>query len=182
LNGGFFQVDVQTIREQLLEEPWIAEAAVERQWPDVIRVAIKEQVPAARWGENALLNSAADVFAPNRASLPDALPRLRGPVGAEAEVLDAYRQMVVQLRKIGLEVGAVSLSQRGAWTITLRDDTELILGRHDIWSRLNRFCLSFDRFLKANWSRIAKIDLRFTNGFSVTERMLAEPARSLVNG
>ncbi|MSR13111.1 MAG: FtsQ-type POTRA domain-containing protein [Gammaproteobacteria bacterium] len=174
LDGGFFQVDVQKIHRELLEEPWIFDATVERLWPDVIRVEIKEQIPTARWGENALLNSDADVFAPHVASIPQALPRLSGPVGTEIEVLRAYKKMAERLDALGMKVGSVSVSQRGAWTLTLTDNTQLIFGRDDIWRRLHRFCASFDVLLKEGWTRIAKVDLRFTNGFSVTERRRPE--------
>lgn len=170
LKGGFFQIDVQSIHHQLLEEPWLYEATVERVWPDVIRVAIKEQVPAAQWGQNALLNADADIFAPNPSSIPNALPKLSGPVGSESEVLSAYHDISGQLAVLELEVATVALSSRGAWTVTLRGDTRLILGRDHISQRLDRFCTAFKPLLKAEWERIATVDLRFTNGFAVTER------------
>lgn len=170
LNGGFFQIDVQSIHQQLLDEPWIYDATVERVWPDVIRVAIKEQVPTAQWGQNALLNADADIFAPNPTSIPSALPKLSGPVGSESEVLHAYHDITKQLAVLRLEVAAVALSSRGAWTITLRDDTRLILGRDHIPQRLDRFCTAFKPLLEAEWGRIQTVDLRFTNGFAVTAR------------
>ncbi len=183
LDGGFFQIDVQKIRRQLLEEPWIFEATVERIWPDVIRVAVQEQIPVARWGRSALLNRESDIFAPNSATLPAELPLLNGPVGSESEVLSEYREMTTGLADSGLKIAGVSLSERGAWTITLQDDTQLILGRHDIRRRFERFCASFGPLLKADWSRIAKVDLRFTNGFAVTERAAPEASEALqING
>jgi cell division protein FtsQ len=170
MRGGFFQLNVQIIQDQLLAEPWIAAATVERVWPDVIRVAIKEQVPAAQWGENALLNAAADIFAPNPGSIPEGLPRLNGPVGSESEVLESYGRIAEQLDELGLKVSVVSLSGRGAWTVTLSDDAQLILGRHDVARRLARFRAAFAPLLKPEWARIEVVDLRFTNGFAVTER------------
>ncbi|MGH8597894.1 MAG: cell division protein FtsQ/DivIB [Gammaproteobacteria bacterium] len=183
LRGGFFQIDVEDIHRQLLEEPWIREATVERIWPDEIRVAIKEQIPAARWGKTALLSIDADIFAPNPPFALDRLPVLTGPVGSESEILGTYRQMKTRLSVLGLQVAAISLSERGAWSLKLRDDTLLILGRHDTHRRLERFCTVFEPLLKTEWPRIATVDLRFTNGFSITERASAEiDAQTRISG
>ena len=170
LHGGFFDVDVQMIRGRLLEEPWIFEATVERMWPDVLRVAIVEQVPTARWGPHALLNAAADVYAPAQSSIPTGLPTLNGPIGSEVEVLARYREIAAQLRALPLEVATVSLSERGAWTVGLRDQTQLVIGRRNIEQRIARFTAVFEPWLKPQWSNIATVDLRYTNGFAVQER------------
>lgn len=174
LHGGFFQIDVQEIRRGLLEEPWVMEATIERRWPDVIRVAISEQRPAARWGGHALLNTAADVFAPNLGTFPQDLPRLDGPVGSELEVLTTYRAVTERMRALGLTVASLELSERGAWTVGLTGDTRLILGRNRIEERLERFRLAYDLALRDTWSDVESVDLRYTNGFAIQERKPAE--------
>ncbi len=170
LSGGFFQVDVQKIRHDLVEEPWVMEATIERIWPDVLRVSISEQRPAAKWGKHALLNTTADVFAPGVGSFPEDLPQLSGPVGSESEVLATYRLIAGRLTALDLAVAWLELSERGAWTVGLRDETRLILGRHRIDERLRRFRLAFESALKENWHNVESIDLRYTNGFAIQER------------
>lgn len=174
LRGGFFQIDVQEIRRSLLEEPWVMEATIERRWPDVLRVAISEQQPAARWGNHALLNTAADVFAPALGTFPQHLPRLSGPVGSETEILSTYRVIAERMMPLGLSVTWLELSERGAWTVGLQNETRLILGRHRINERLQRFRRAFESALKENWSDIESIDLRYTNGFAIQERKLED--------
>jgi len=170
LHGGFFQVDVQEIRSGLLEEPWVRDAQIERRWPDIVRVRIEEQQPTARWGEHALLNTAADVFAPNPGTFPRGLPRLNGPVGSELEVLTTYRMVTERMRALGLKVASLELSERGAWTVGLEGETRLLLGRHRIEERLERFRAAYDLALKATWPEIASVDLRYTNGLAIRER------------
>lgn len=181
LQGGFFHVDVQRIRESLIDEPWVQDAQVERVWPDAINVNIREQRPAARWGRNALLNTEADVFAPSPGSFPGELPRLSGPVGTEREVLTNFRAIDARLARLGLKVEWVALSERGAWTVGLAGPVRLVIGRHRVDERLDRFEAAFARVLEDAWPRLASIDLRYTNGFAVQERgsraAASEPGR-----
>jgi cell division protein FtsQ len=170
LQGGFFQVHVQRIRENLIDEPWIQDAQVERVWPDAISVTIQEQQPAARWGRSALLNVEADVFAPSPGSFPGELPKLSGPVGTEREVLTNFKAMQVRFARLGLDVERVALSERGAWTVQLTGPVRLVVGRHRVDERLDRFEAAFGPVLKDAWPRLESIDLRYTNGFAVLER------------
>ncbi len=170
LDGGFFEIDVQKIKRRMLEEPWVAEAVVERVWPDAVRVTIKEQVPAATWGNHALLNGEADIFAPSAASIPSGLPRLDGPVGTESAVLAMYQTVAKRLTNLELKPVAVVLSQRGAWIVELADGARLVLGRASLDERIARFSVAYTPLLKSNWSHIGVVDLRYTNGFAVRER------------
>jgi cell division protein FtsQ len=175
VRGGFFHVDVRHVREMLLGEPWVREASVQRLWPDTLHVSIVEQQPVAYWGANALLNDAADIFAPNRASFPGGLAQLDGPVGSETETLALLRQAAERLAPLGLVVASVRLSERRALAIGLRDGVTIVLGRRAVQDRLARFVAAYQRVLRANWSRVGVIDLRYTNGFSIRERA-ASPA------
>lgn len=170
VRGGFFHVDVQHVRETILQEPWVREATVQRLWPDTLHVSIVEQHPVAYWGESALLNDKADIFVPGKASFPAGLIRLDGPVGSEMDTLEAYRHAQARLAPLGLEVAAVSLSERRAQTLRLADGATVVLGRRAAADRLERFVAAYQQVLRDNWGRIAVIDLRYTNGFSIRER------------
>lgn len=176
VRGGFFHVDVQHVRETILEEPWVREATVQRLWPDTLHVSIVEQQPVAYWGESALLNDAADIFVPSKASFPPGLIRLDGPVGTEMETLDAWRHAAARLKPLGLTVTAVALSERRALTLRLADGATIVLGRRAALDRLERFVAAYQQVLRDNWARIAVIDLRYTNGFSIRERAVAATA------
>ena len=176
LQGGFFQVDVQQLRLGVLREPWVREASVQRVWPDTVRVVIEEQVPVARWGRDALLNTEAEVFRPARASFPKGLVRLQGPPGSEREVLVMYRDLAARLERLQLPLAHLTLSERGAWRFRLADETEVVLGRERVAERLDRFERAYRAQLVDAWSGIAAIDLRYTNGFTVMERKVEAAA------
>jgi len=167
--GGFFGVDVRDVRRRILDEPWIFDASVRREWPDTIRVSITEQQAVARWGEYALLNEHADIFVPETEG-PPALVQLDGPIGTESELLRRHVEISRQLSAIGLRVSGISLSARRAWTITIEDGARIVIGRDALDARLFRFSRAFDQVLKANWEHVALVDLRYTNGFAIKEK------------
>lgn len=169
VKAGFFGVDVGEIRQILLDEPWIRDATIRRVWPNALRVSIEEQLPVARWGDHALLNEYADIFVPEPGEIPTHLVRLSGPVGTEMDVLTRYHFVARKLGEIGLTPGGVHLSERHAWTVTTDSGREIVLGRQDFELRLARFAFGYRRGLNAFWTRIGRVDLRYTNGFAVAE-------------
>ena len=167
VNVGFFRLDVDEIREMLLDEPWIFDATIRRVWPGTLRVSIVEQNPVAYWGSNALLNQFADIFVPLEQEIPLGLVRLNGPVGSESEVLERYQFISGLLAENRLRPAAVHLSERHAWTVTLNDGHRIVIGRREFEHRLRRFAFAYEQGLKAFWHRIGSVDLRYTNGFAV---------------
>ena len=50
LNGGFFNLDVDAFRAELLAElPWVKSVSVRKVWPDKLLVEIAEYKPLVRW-------------------------------------------------------------------------------------------------------------------------------------
>lgn len=174
VDGGFFSVDVANVRNRILDDPWIFDAAVQRVWPDTIRVSIREQDAVARWGEYALLNEFADIFVPNGDDIPSYLPKLNGPIGTESEMLSRYTAARSRLQKLGLNIAQIEMSDRRAWVMELTSGTSLVIGREELDQRLSRFSHAYDRFLKDSWEKVESIDLRYTNGFAVREKNVEE--------
>lgn len=170
VDAGFFGVDVARVRARLLDEPWIREATIRRVWPDTLRVSVIEQVPVARWGAEMLLNESGDIFAPAPESIPQGFVQFDGPLGLELEMLNRYRAMRPRFVELGLAVARLRLSARHAWTIYLDGGQEIELGRRDVERRLDRFLLAYRTGLMDIWAGIGRIDLRYPNGFAVSQR------------
>jgi cell division protein FtsQ len=75
----------------------------------------------------------------------------------------------------GLQVVRVRLSARGSWNLLLSNDTEIEVGRGDPALRLARFARLMPRLEDDQMSRIARADLRYTNGFALTWRAPPQP-------
>lgn len=146
VRGTFFTVDLEHVRESLEKLPWVREARVERRWPDTLVVSLEEQVPVARWNDNALVNSEGGVFV---AATSDALPRLSGPEESSAEVVDAYRRYQTALKPLDMNIAELRLSPRRAWWIRLDNGMQLVLGRQQTDVRLARFVSLYPRLIAA---------------------------------
>jgi cell division protein FtsQ len=146
VRGTFFTVDLEHVRESLEKLPWVREARVERRWPDTLVVSLVEQVPVARWNDNALVNSEGGVFV---AAAAGNLPRLSGPEDSSAEVVAAYRRYQAALAPLDMRIAELRLSPRRAWWIRLDNGMQLALGRQQTDARLARFVTFYPRLLAA---------------------------------
>lgn len=170
LNAGFFLLDVDAVRRALLSEPWINDVSVRRIWPDTVQVTVVEQRAEAVWCDKALVNDAAVIFAPDPDSFPVGLARLCGPEGSHEEVLERYKAMHAVLKDYDLDFEELSLSDRRAWSLHLKNGPTVIIGRKDVETRIGHLCSVLDNGLDSNLKGIETIDLRYTNGVAVRFR------------
>lgn len=174
--SGFLGMDVQDLRDELEQNPWVAHATVRRVWPDVLVISIREQQPIARWGDTALLNDIGEVFAPPLRGPETDLPALAGPEGSEALVLSQYAAFVETLAALGMTPASVILSQRGSWIIDVDEGPLLRLGRDDVMARLERLVAVYRNGLQDHLADARTIDLRYGNGFSVSKNTVTTDA------
>ena len=167
VRGGFFNVNVDTVRNVLLANPWVRDVTVQRVWPDALRVSVLEQVAVARWGETGLLNQAGEFFAPEKVSFPGELPVLNGPAGTEVLLLKRYNDIQGSLQDVGWKIRILTLNDRRAWQFELDNGIRVILGRTDLDLRLKRFLELVPVGLSEKLSQTELVDMRYTNGFAV---------------
>lgn len=164
--GGFFSVDVDAMRRAALGLPWVASAAVRRVWPDTLQVTVREHQPRARWGAHALLNEQGVVFTPSADAFPPGLPLLEGPPGFEATVLARMAKFNSALQPLRQQVQRLTLDERRAWSMTLSNGVEVLLGREEIDARLQRYIIAYPSVLALRATQLTTVDLRYTNGFA----------------
>lgn len=167
--SGFLGMDVQDLRDELEQNPWVAHATVRRVWPDLLVVSIREQQPVARWGEEALLNEGGDVFTPPLRGPEAGLPALAGPDGTQALMLLQHEAFATALSTLNMTVVSVELSPRGSWSVGVDNGPLLRLGRDDFMARLQRFIAVYRSGLQDHLADARTIDLRYDNGFSVSK-------------
>ncbi|CAK0779501.1 Cell division protein FtsQ [Gammaproteobacteria bacterium] len=165
--GGFLRVDIREVRQAAVALPWVEEAHVRRLWPDTLRITVIEQVPAARWVAGGLVNGRGEIFTPDPSTYPEGLPSLEGPEGSATDMLGHLRRLNHVFESLKLTVTALQVDQRRAWTITLSNGIQLLLGKKDLDNRLARFMRVYPSALASQAERIGRIDLRYSNGFAV---------------
>lgn len=167
LPAGVLTADIDAIRESLNEVPWVDRAAVKRRWPDELYVLITEQAPAARWGDDGLLNTRGELFLRDARHVPAELPRLDGPAGSEWQVAQRYLWMRDRLLGAGLGLSAVKLDARGAWGVRLSNGIEVRLGREESDRRIELFVDIVAPIIAERVGEVAYVDMRYSNGFVI---------------
>jgi cell division protein FtsQ len=164
---GLVSVDLAAVQRAVEQLPWVDSATVEREWPSTLNIRVTEQVPAARWGANGLLNTRGELFISEARHIPPELPRLSGPKGSEAEVARRYLAAQAQIIEAGMRLTAVRLDPRGAWEFDLDNGITVRLGRRQIDERFSRFVEAGVGQISAHANDINYIDMRYTNGFAI---------------
>ena len=164
---SFLDVDLEVLRERVEALEWVDDAVVRRHWPGELRVAVTEQVPAARWRQDGLLNTRGELFLTGARHIPVELPALAGPEGTEQQVARRYLEMKGPLAQTGRILTAVKLDARGAWDITLDGELEVRFGRNDLDGRFRRFIEVVTPILVAANRPAEHVDLRYGRGFAV---------------
>jgi cell division protein FtsQ len=166
LDRGFFAVSPEQLRQAVLALPWVAHAEVRKRWPDVLEIRLVERRAVARWGTGQLLSDRGDVFEPEHAQGTEALPQLIGPQTRLRDLVEFHRLSSTHLAPYGLMVRRVELSPRGSWSLTLDDQSTLLLGRTDPESRVARFAALLPR-LRQEGRAIVRADLRHADGLAM---------------
>jgi cell division protein FtsQ len=175
LEGGYFTVDLEVIRNALLEIPWVEDASVRRQWPSGLYIKVIEKQAVAYWGDGAILSSRGELFTPHVIEHNKALPKLSGPEGLHKKVWDFLVEIGDDFNEMAVEVKSLALDDRRAWTLIIAnkeimEDVVVKLGRQDTVNRLDRFVRVFSNNTLLELNNIAVIDMRYPNGFSIRKK------------
>lgn len=172
IDGGFFSCDMPKLREAVLQMPWVAEVSIRRSWPDKLSMTVTEQVPLARWGEDALINVAGGVFRPDSIEAFSRLVKLSGPQGSERRVVAFYQQLIPAARSRELQLQAIELDERRHWWLHFADGLTVSLGDEDIANRLAQFFRVYPSLVAQPARRPLRVDMRYAHGFAVRWREL----------
>lgn len=167
LDDNFLRLDLAQVRAQLERNPWVERAAVQRQWPDTLRVRIHEQHPIARWGESGFLNRKGDIIRVDSLEKLKHLPWLDGHDGDATKVMRYYLEVGELLRARGLVLKSFKCDTRQSWEMRVGDEIQIMIGRDAMMEKVQRFLAVYDLVLHERWQEVASVDLRYHSGVAV---------------
>ena len=167
VQGGYFNIDVASLRKTVEQLAWVKTAAVRRVWPDAVVISVVEQQPLAIWIKGGLVNIEGEVFVPDTSYEFKHLPVFSAPAGMQHTVTELYRDLSAQLTPLELHIVSLQLDDRRAAQLQLDNGIELVLGREERLTRLQRFVKVYNKTLAHHAMRIRRIDLRYSNGMAV---------------
>ena len=176
LAGNFFTMDLAAGRRAFEAVPWVRQAVVQRVWPNRLRVQLEEHRAVALWagGNDAsdkLVNSFGEVFEANLGDVEDdALPSLRGPDAAAAQMLTMLGRLQPVLAPMETRIDALELSGRGSWRVELDTGAQIELGRgsdDEVIERTQRFVGTVTQVTSRYQRPLQYADLRHNEGYAV---------------
>lgn len=170
IDGNLLAVNVKGIHAVVMSLPWVRAAWVDRIWPDILQVRVVEQTAAGVWNDAFLLNSDGRAFISAQASDWPTVPAFIGPANGEKLMTQTAAAFAGTLAPAGLRAASIRLDARHAWALTLDNGIEVMLGRERAQERLERFVKIYPARLQAAAEQVERVDLRYTNGFSVKWR------------
>lgn len=179
---GFFATRLAKVRADVAALPWVASVEASKRWPDTLVLRIHERRPFAHWNGDRLIGRNGHLFSVPGAAKLGGLPRLAGPRGRMAGVVDFYLAVRRDFSRVGQQVSGVTLSGRNSWRVTLGDGAQVVIGSTDPKQRLQRFLDVYPRLMAGRTQSFTYADLRYTNGFAVRWPQDAPPGPAQAEG
>lgn len=170
LLGGYFSIDLEAVRDALLQLPWVQDVSVRRQWPSGLLISVQEKTAVAYWNDDALLSSEGEVFRPAQIDRELSLPALEGPEGMQQSVWQFMNRLYASFAGLNQQVDRLVLDRRHAWQIHLANGTLIRLGRNQAERRLQRFLKVFAMPNAPDLGEAVVVDMRYPNGFAMLGR------------
>jgi cell division protein FtsQ len=164
---GLVSVDLNRVRDSIEAIPWVDKVTVQRAWPHGLAVVVVEQIAAARWRDNGLLNTRGELFVADARHVPLELAQLSGPDGSENQVAQRYLAAQGRIAEAGMRITALRLDARGAWEFELANGVTVRLGRKQVDERFERFMTTAVKVVSQRATDIEYVDMRYTNGFAI---------------
>lgn len=166
LRAGFFGLKVGAIREELKQIPWIADANVQRCWPNMVKIKIFERQPMAVWEGRGVVDTEGKLFIPPNVHGLEHLPEFIGSNDNLDLMVDNYLRILAALKPIGLAVKKLEIMPDQGWRAMLDNGVTIVLGQIEIEERLERFVLAYP-IVGSGAEQVKVVDLRYTNGLSI---------------
>ena len=177
LSGNFFMLDLAAARAAFESVPWVRRAVVQREFPDRLKVSLQEHKPVAFWGPESdarLVNSFGEVFEVNQGDMEsEDVPRLNGPQGQAALVLQGFQLLLPLFEKIDGVLEQLELTSQGNWRGRLDSGAVIDLGHgtpDEINVRAERFVATLAQVSSRYGRDLESADLRYPNGYAIKLR------------
>lgn len=173
VGDSFFMLPAKKLQNELNAMTWVDRATVERVWPDTLKIRLVEKKPVAIWG-NALMAKDGRIFSEGDVPTNSSMPRLKGPLSQQTEVLQVYEKLSKILTMYGLNATGLHLRDNQSWVLLMDNEVKIYLGKKELEARLLRFCKAYPAVFAQKADQLASVDLRYPRGMAVQWKQQTE--------
>jgi cell division protein FtsQ len=176
VSGNYLNVDLGKIEAELETLPGVYQSVVRRVWPNSLAIEITETHARAEYRQAGSQGNVSGGRFINLAPeyVLGVMPMLEGPSAYREQLTETFRAVLPQLMRVGLSPRRLAVSHSGRWEMELATDATpagssflLLLGREDIRQKVERFAASYPDALANRAAFLARVDMRYANGFAV---------------
>ena len=168
LGRSFWEIPLDKIQAELVRMDWVESAEVRRKWPDQLYIAISEQKPVARWNKDGLINGLGKVFFPSDLNGFDDYVQLEGQLAQSPYILEKFVWLQTQFDTIDKVIAHLTL-QNDVWRIKLLNGTSVVVDTEHFRAKIERFIRAYPKVDKTLRKSAQSYDLRYSNGFIISE-------------
>lgn len=173
VSKGFFSIDVESIKDRLLQSAWVSKASVQRVWPDEVLISVVEKKPIAKWNNTSLISSNGEVFSPELNTYPEGLTELVGPPGQQIQILQYYKKLCGLFNPLHLKISRFEFAPLHTFFLTFNNGMKLSVGYKDVLTHLSHFVKVYPKIIGQRSNEIEYVDLRYPNGLAVKWKTVA---------
>jgi cell division protein FtsQ len=170
-------LDVADARVRLKTNPWIADATVQKLYPDRLQIAITERAAFALWQKDGRVGVIADdgtVLEPYLSRSFVALPLFVG--AGPATRAKEFQALIARYPDIRDQIRAAVLVSERRWNLRLKNGVDIELPEDGVAQALDRL-VALDRDKKLLSRDITLVDLRLPDRVTVRQSDAAAAAR-----
>ncbi len=183
VGSNYLDVNIKEIKQSLMKFAWVQSIEVRKIWPASIEVKVRENKAIAMWGGDGFVNEYGKVFKPetvNKVFLKG-LPDLHGSDQDSDLVLSTYVSLSELSSLSDFKITSFSLIANNFWELEFANGIELVMAKGREQQSLKVFLAAYNKELKYSNKALARVDMRYSNGFSAQfhdEDTLAEQEKT----
>ncbi len=179
IEGNFFTVDLDAVREAVEGLPWVRSASVRRLWPDGLAIKAEVYDAMALYEDGRLVSTRGELFSANPEENPEGgnLPSFYGPSVQVENLARAYPHFEEAARALSARVTDINCSDRGSWSFVMEGDwmpsTKVEFGIEEQMEKLAAKAASlaaaYPLIVKVMQGPPSKIDARYERAFAASQ-------------
>lgn len=167
--GSFFTAVLPEIKDNVMQQDWVSQVDIEREWGKGIVITALPREPIARFGSEHLIDAEGKVYKPVSESelTQPGLIMLQGDADQSSLIMQQMQQINQWFSPLDMRVEDMVLTPRMTWAIRFDNGMRIIVDNEHTSQKLMNLSQLLQNQLANKRDDIELTDLRYKNGFVI---------------